>query len=186
VTLSLTPREIQQRAKELRILILDVDGVMTDGGIILVGKEEEAKRFDVQDGMGVTLARAAGLKVGIITGRKSAVVRRRAQELNIDEVCAGHFGKAEALDFILDKYNLDPAQVAYIGDDILDLPVMRVVGLPIAVANARPEVKAASLYVTNSAGGHGAIREAVDWLLELRGERNGIYELYASGGAIKA
>ena len=168
------------------MLLFDVDGVMTDGGIILVGEQEEAKRFDVQDGMGVTLARAAGLKVGIITGRSSAVVRRRAEELKIDEVCEGHFWKAEALDLLLVKYNLELTQIAYIGDDILDLPVMRVVGLPIAVANARPEVKAASVYVTNAAGGHGAIREVVDWLLELRGEKDVIYELYASGKGANA
>ena len=184
--LPLTPEEIQRRAKELQMLLFDVDGVMTDGGIILVGQEGEAKRFDVQDGMGVTLARAAGLKVGIITGRNSVVVRRRAEELKIDEVCEGHFWKAEALDMLLDKYNLEPAQIAYIGDDILDLPVMRVAGLPIAVANARPEVKAASVYVTNAAGGRGAIREVVDWLLELREEKDVIYELYAGGKEIKA
>ena len=179
-------KELQARSKHVRMLLFDVDGVMTDGGIFLVGEEEEAKRFDVQDGMGVTLARAAGLKVGIITGRKSAVVRRRARELKIDEVCEGYFWKAEALDLILEKYDLKPVQIAYIGDDVLDLPVMKVVGLPLAVANARPEVKAASLYVTNAAGGHGAIREVVDWLLELRGERDAIYELYASGKGSKA
>jgi len=168
------------------MLLLDVDGVMTDGGIILVGEEGEAKRFDVQDGMGVTLARAAGLKVGIITGRKSSVVRRRAEELKIDEVCEGYFWKEEALDLLLEKHHLEPAQIAYIGDDVLDLPVMRVVGLPIAVANARPEVKAAGLYVTNATGGHGAIREVVDWLLELRGEKDAVYRLYASGKGTKA
>ena len=186
MTLSLASEELQQRARALQMLLFDVDGVMTDGGIILVGEEGEAKRFDVQDGMGVTLARAAGLKVGIITGRSSVVVQRRAQELQIDEVCEGYFWKAEALEMLLAKHQLEPAQVAYIGDDILDLTVMKEVGLPIAVANARPEVKAASLYVTNAAGGRGAIREVVDWLLELRGQKDAVYEPYASGKGTKA
>lgn len=177
--LPLTPEEIQRRTKELRILLFDVDGVMTDGGIILVGREDEAKRFDVQDGMGVTLARAAGLKVGIITGRNSEVVRRRAEELKIDEVCQGYFHKEDALDLVLEKYSLEPDQVAYIGDDILDLPVMKRVGLPITVCNARPEVKEYSVYITKAPGGYGAVREVVDWLLDLRGEKASVYNVFA-------
>lgn len=174
--------EIRRRAATLCLLLFDVDGVMTDGGIILIGEAEEAKRFDAQDGMAVTLARAAGLKVGIITGRRSAPVTRRAEELHVDEVCQGYFHKVEALQALLEKHGLTPSQVAYIGDDILDLPVMKQVGMPIAVSNARPEVKAASVYVTRTCGGHGAIREVVDWLLELRGEKEAVYDRFASIG----
>ena len=157
--------------KEIRWLILDVDGVLTDGGVILIGETLEAKRFDIQDGMGVTLARAAGLKVGIITGRNSEVVARRARELHIDEVMQGYFYKLEALQILLQKHALSPQQVAYMGDDIQDLPVLEAVGVPIAVKNARPEVKEKCLYVTNAEGGHGAVREAIEWLLNVRGEK---------------
>ena len=149
----LTPPEFQRRAKLLKMVLLDVDGVLTDGTIILTGSGDDIKHFNVQDGMGVTLARAAGLKVGILTGRTSQAVQRRAEELKMDEVIQGYFHKNQALDALLDKLGLSCEEIAYIGDDILDLPVMRRIGLPIAVANARPEVKAASAYVTAESGG---------------------------------
>jgi 3-deoxy-D-manno-octulosonate 8-phosphate phosphatase (KDO 8-P phosphatase) len=158
------------------MLLLDVDGVLTDGGIILIGKDGEAKRFDVQDGMGITLARAAGLKVGIITSRSSEVVQRRAQELGIDEVFQGARRKVEVLELLLQRYDIKPAQAAYIGDDIQDIPIMRRVGVPIAVQNAVQAVKECGVYVTRACGGHGAVRESVEWLLELRGDRNKAYE----------
>jgi 3-deoxy-D-manno-octulosonate 8-phosphate phosphatase (KDO 8-P phosphatase) len=172
--------EIKRRAGALRLLLFDVDGVMTDGGIILIGDEGEAKRFDIQDGMGVTLARAAGLKVGIVTGRNSRVVQRRAEELGIDEVCQGYFYKEEALNHLLEKYGLDASEVAYVGDDVLDLPVLKRVGLPIAVQNARPEVKAHCLYVAHASGGRGALREVIDWLLALREQKDELYDRFAA------
>ena len=161
---------IRELAMDLKILLLDVDGVMTDGGIILVGTEGEAKRFDVQDGMGITLARSVGLRVGIITSRESAVVQRRAAELHIDELFQGVRAKTDVLGAILENHQIQASQAAYIGDDIQDIPIMKRVGLPIAVQNARPEVKECSRYVTQTPGGHGAVREAVEWLLDLRGE----------------
>lgn len=172
-------RELKRRAAAVRMLLLDVDGVMTDGGIILAGRDLEVKRFDVQDGMAVTLARAAGLKVGILTGRDCEPVRRRAQELQIDELSQGHFWKEEGLDAILAKHGLTDAEVAYVGDDVLDIPVLRRVGLAIAVGNARPEVKAVAVHVTERFGGRGAVREVVDWLLALRGEKTRVYEMFA-------
>jgi 3-deoxy-D-manno-octulosonate 8-phosphate phosphatase (KDO 8-P phosphatase) len=179
--LILEPDEIRKRAVRLHLLLMDVDGVMTDGGIILIGNADEAKCFDIQDGMGVTLARAAGLKVGIITGRESHAVRRRAEELQIDEICQGFFHKEEALSLLLEKHGLDSSEVAYMGDDVLDIPVMKQVGLPIAVSNACPEVKDHSVYVTQAPGGNGAVREVVDWLLELRGQRNEVYGFFMAG-----
>jgi len=140
----MSSREVARRAKAVEMLLLDVDGVMTDGGIFLSGRSEEAKRFDAQDGMGVTLARSAGLRVGILTGRSSAVVERRAEELKMDCVYQGHADKARALDIIAGENRVTSDQIAYVGDDILDLPVMRLDGLPLAVPNARPEVKAES------------------------------------------
>ncbi len=165
----------QESAVNVRLLLLDVDGVLTDGGIILIGNDQEAKRFNVQDGMGVTVARAAGLTTGIITSRISAVVERRAAELKIDEVVQGARRKTEALDALLAKYGIEDSQVAYIGDDIQDIPVMERVGFPIAVANAVETVKECSVYVTKAAGGHGAVREAVEWLLDLRGDKQEAY-----------
>jgi len=161
------------------MLLLDVDGVMTDGGIILIGQEGEAKRFDVQDGMGINLAKAAGLTVGIVTSRISDVVLRRSQELGIHEVCQGAGHKADVLDSLLKKYGIETSQVAYIGDDIQDLSIMKRVGIPIAVQNAVGPVKECSRYVTQARGGHGAVREAVEWLLDLRGDKEIVYKQVA-------
>ncbi|MFQ6028963.1 MAG: KdsC family phosphatase [Dehalococcoidia bacterium] len=169
------PKDLRQLAQSLQLLLLDVDGVLTDGGIILFGQEGEAKRFDVQDGMGINLARIAGIKVGIITSRNSQVVSRRGQELHLDEVIQGAADKGSALRMLLQKYGIEAQQVSYVGDDIQDIPIMREVGLPIAVQNAVPLVKKHSRYVTNAGGGHGAVREAVEWLLELRGVLNEVY-----------
>lgn len=158
------------------MLLLDVDGVLTDGGIILIDGHGESKRFDVQDGMGVNLARAAGLRVGIVTSRTSEIVERRAQELNIDDVLQGVRHKPDVLDLMHRKHGLDPSQIAFIGDDLQDVGLMRLVGIPIAVQNAVPKAKECSVYVTKAPGGHGAVREAVEWLLELKGTKEEVYE----------
>ena len=168
--------DIKQLASNLRMLLLDVDGVMTDGGIILIGQEGEAKRFDVQDGMGINLAKSAGIIVGIITSRTSNVVMRRSKELGIDEVSQGTIHKADALDPLLKKYGIETSEVAYIGDDIQDIPLLKRVGISIAVQNAVPLVKECSLYITQARGGHGAIREVVEWLLDLRGDKEKVYK----------
>jgi 3-deoxy-D-manno-octulosonate 8-phosphate phosphatase (KDO 8-P phosphatase) len=170
VTEAATPVDLSDLASGLQMLLLDVDGVMTDGGIILIGKEAESKRFNVQDGVGIALARAAGIRVGIVTGRKSEVVQRRAKELNVDELFQGVGRKVAVLEQLLEKYGIDAAQVAYIGDDLPDSLIMKRVGLPIAVQNAVQPVKDCSAHVTRAGGGHGAVREAVEWLLELRGD----------------
>ena len=169
-------QELIETALGLRMLVFDVDGVLTDGGIILDGNSGEYKRFDVQDGMGITMIRKAGLLAGIITGRKSGVVKRRAEELKFDEICQGFFWKEEALEQLLDKHQLRESQIAYIGDDLLDIPVLRRVGLPIAVQNARPEVKASSLYTSSASGGQGAVREIVEWILQLRNQKQEILD----------
>ncbi len=158
-------------AKRITWLFMDVDGVLTDGGVILIDEDMEAKRFHIQDGMGITLARAAGIKTGLITGRQSAVVERRARELKMDEVQQGEFFKENSLDRILEKYHLSLEEIAYIGDDIQDIPILRRVGLPIAVQNARPEVREICAYVSAREGGSGAVREIVEWLLDLRGQK---------------
>jgi len=166
---------ISATAADLKMLLLDVDGVLTDGGIILIGHDQEAKRFNVQDGMGIGLARSVGIRVGIITSRSSDVVKRRAKELNIDEIFQGVKRKTDILDQLLDSNNIKPSQTAYIGDDIQDIPIMKQVGMPIAVQNAVSAVKECSCYVTQAKGGHGAVREAIEWLLGLRGDKQTAY-----------
>ena len=167
---------LQSLASSLRILLLDVDGVMTDGGIILIGRDLEAKRFDVQDGMGIAMLRSVGMMVGIVTSRTSDVVRRRAEELGIEELFQGIQRKPEALERLGERYGIEPSQVAFVGDDIQDIPLLRLVGVSIAVQNAAPEVKECCDKTTAASGGHGAIREVAEWLLELRGEKDQAFE----------
>ena len=131
--------------------------------------------------MGVVMARSAGLKTAIMSSRSSATVRRRASELGIDALYEGQERKDEALDRLLEEQALRAEEVAYLGDDLQDLPVMNRVGLPIAVADARPEVMQSALYVTRAFGGHGAVREAIEWILEARGEKRSVVKRLTSG-----
>lgn len=173
--------EVLPVIQELRLLLLDVDGVLTDGGLVLIDDDRESKVFDVQDGMGITLALAAGLEVGILTGRRSEVVARRAEELNVEHVWQGAGDKGDALDDVLEQTGYSEDRVAYMADDVQDLPVLRRVGLALAPENARPEVKRECDLVTRAPGGKGAVREAIDRLLEVRGERDAVYERAARG-----
>jgi 3-deoxy-D-manno-octulosonate 8-phosphate phosphatase (KDO 8-P phosphatase) len=145
---------------------MDVDGVLTDGGIIHGSDGIELKKFNAQDGAGVTLARLAGLKVGVLTGRTSAAVKKRSAELKFDVVSQGHFTKIDEYERICSEFGLDDVEVAYIGDDIPDLPVLRRVGFSAAPANARSEIKAEVDWVTTSSGGCGAVRELMDRILK--------------------
>lgn len=165
--------EIGEKIQRIKMLIIDVDGVMTDGGIILGSGSIELKRFHVHDGMGITLAKAAGLMVGILTSRNSEVVRRRANELGIDEVQQGFFHKEEGYQAILEKYGLRDGEVAYIGDDILDIPILRRAGFSICVADGADETKQVSHYITQKRGGEGAVREVVEMLLNGLGKKEG-------------
>ena len=177
MTQKLSPKEITALAKELRILLLDVDGVLTDGGIILIGQDGEAKRFDAQDGMGIAMLRAAGVMVGIVTSRTSDVVRRRAEELDLEELFQGVKHKPEILENLRHKYGISPSQAAFVGDDIQDIPILKLVGIPVAVQNAAAEVKDSSVYVTRATGGHGAVREVAEWLLEMRGDKDRVFQM---------
>ena len=179
----LTARQRAARVRKLgrgiRLILLDVDGILTDGSIVLgeVGGEDvEIKAFSVHDGLGVTLARAGGFKVGILTGRTSRLVARRAAELKMDVVEQGHFDKTAAFEGILERLKLEAAEVAYMGDDLLDLRILTRVGLPITVPGAPPPVQRACLYVTRAAAGRGAVREVVDLLLELSGRTADAYQ----------
>jgi 3-deoxy-D-manno-octulosonate 8-phosphate phosphatase (KDO 8-P phosphatase) len=161
---------ILKRAKKIRLLLVDVDGVLTDGRIWLLswpdGTAQEIKGFSAYDGAGLKLARAAGLRTGLITGRQSAAVAQRAREAEIEFVMQGRGEKLPAYLEILRDTKLKDEEVAYVGDDLPDLPVLARVGLAAAVSNAAPEVKRAAHYVTKTAGGNGAAREIVELILK--------------------
>ena len=162
--------------KRVKLILMDVDGVLTDGGIILGSGNQEFKIFDVQDGMGVTLARIAGLKVGLITGRRSEVVERRAKELHMDICYQGVPDKLGPYQEIVKKLNLSDEQVCYMGDDLLEMIILKRVGFSVAVANARPEVKSICDYVTECHGGRGAVRETVELILKGQGKWKTVLE----------
>jgi 3-deoxy-D-manno-octulosonate 8-phosphate phosphatase (KDO 8-P phosphatase) len=202
--LNLSPED---RARRIQLIIFDVDGVLTDGGIwifpapggstaahpsaeradqmkdkggfaISSQSMVEAKGFNAHDGTGVSLARLGGMKCAIITKRISETVALRARDLRLEYVYMGQAYKLHATREIMAKENIGLDQIAYVGDDVIDLPVMRVCGLAVAVANARPQVKAAAHYVTPSAGGHGAARDAVEFILAAKGILDETIERY--------
>ena len=162
---------LDARMRQVKMLLLDVDGVMTDGGIILGPGEIEMKRFNTLDGMGITLARAAGLRVGILTGRSSEAVSKRAKELKIDEVQEGSNYKEKGYQEILKKYGLRDEEIAYVGDDVFDIPILKRAGLAVCVASGAEDAKKVSHYVTRRKGGDGAVREVVEMLLEKTGKK---------------
>jgi 3-deoxy-D-manno-octulosonate 8-phosphate phosphatase (KDO 8-P phosphatase) len=172
------PARLRKRARAIKLLLLDVDGVLTDGGIFFDDRGVEMKRFDVRDGHGITLIRAAGIEVGFITGRSSRIVRRRARELGVNLLYQNVRQKAAAYRNIKRDTGFVDAEIAYAGDDLMDAPVMRDAGLAIAVADSCSEVKTLAHYVTGSTGGHGAVREICELLLRARDLWNGVVEGY--------
>lgn len=159
-------------APSYSLLALDVDGVLTDGSIMLDDDGREIKRFNVRDGLAITTWLRLGLHAGVITRRAGRAVEHRMRELGVPHVVQGCTDKREAIAKLAERCGVPLAQAAFIGDDWPDLPALRVVGFPIAVADAAAEVKAAAKFVTISRGGRGAVREAVEHLLVL----NGMYE----------
>ncbi|MFQ5878102.1 MAG: KdsC family phosphatase [Acidobacteriota bacterium] len=165
------------------MILLDVDGVLTDGRITYVGAGREAKSFDVRDGVGLWLARRAGLRTGIISGRSGAAVLRRAAELHMDEVHLEVRDKLAAYRQILRRGHLRDAQICYVGDDVVDLPLLARVGLGVAVADAHPEVLRRTAFVTEARGGRGAVREVVDAILMAQGKRDEVLGWFDPGRA---
>jgi 3-deoxy-D-manno-octulosonate 8-phosphate phosphatase (KDO 8-P phosphatase) len=157
------------RARRVRLLLLDVDGVMTDGRLGFDGAGREFKFFYARDGIGIKLIQRAGLRVGILSGRKASVVELRARELGIDLLLQKIQDKARGLEAVLQRESLRLDQICYVGDDLVDLPVLLKVGLAVAVADAVPEVKAAAHFVTRKAGGRGAVREICEAILKAQG-----------------
>ena len=158
----------ERRAARVEAMIFDVDGVLTRGDI-LYGPEGEWKIFNAQDGMGFDLARRAGLKLALFSGRSSPVVRRRAQELHVTALVEGVKDKGTAIKALFIKLRVKPEQVCYVGDDLVDLPAMAASGFPVAVANAVEEVRLAATWVTTKCGGDGAAREAIEFVLKAKG-----------------
>lgn len=160
---------MKKNLKKIKMILMDVDGVLTDGKIIFTSDGIEIKEFNIQDGMAVTLARMAGLKTGIITGRESKMVQRRAEELRYNIISQGNIKKLPRYEEIKKQFGLVDEEVCYIGDDLPDLPILNRVGFSVAVANARDEIKAVSDYTTENPGGAGAVREVIDKILKAQG-----------------
>jgi 3-deoxy-D-manno-octulosonate 8-phosphate phosphatase (KDO 8-P phosphatase) len=169
-------------ARKVKLLGLDVDGVLTDNGVYIgpvAGARVELKRFNIQDGLGMILLKTAGLPVVWISGRSSEATALRAAELRVEELLqVPGPQKMSAFGQALTQRGISWEQAAFVGDDLADLPILRRVGLPIAVSNAVPEVKQVAAYITQASGGHGAVREVVEALLRGRGEWSEILERY--------
>lgn len=172
---------VLEKAANIRLLLLDVDGVLTDGTLLYSTSGEEYKAFNTQDGFGITLLHQAGVATGIITARKSEMVQRRAEELKMAHIHQGARKKNEAFRAIVKSTGLKPVEIAYMGDDWLDLALLQQVGLSLAPANGAEEVKERVHYVTPRAGGHGAVRDACNLILGARGELQKLLREYTVG-----
>ena len=173
------PSSLDSRLKAVRLFLCDVDGVMTDGAVY-IGGAREIKRFDIRDGFGLVLLRRAGLKVGWVSSRPSPVTRLRARELKIDFLIQQEVSRSKvaAVEKLLRRTRRHWDEVCYVGDDVMDLGVLRRVGVAVAVGDGIHEVKVAAHYVTQAPGGHGAIREVAEMILKAQGKWNSIVAHY--------
>jgi len=169
---------LADRMRDVKALILDVDGVLTDGRIVISDDGQETKCFNVRDGHGLKMIRRAGIEVMFLTGRKSRVVEHRARELGVERVYQGVSDKLAVFEEILEATGLAPGQVAYMGDDIVDLPVLRRAGVSVTVCDAHQDVLGVADLVTRNAGGRGAVREVCEILLKAQGKWDGLMERY--------
>jgi 3-deoxy-D-manno-octulosonate 8-phosphate phosphatase (KDO 8-P phosphatase) len=170
-TMKKTRTSLRTRVKKIKLLLLDVDGVLTNGTIILDGHGNELKAFHVRDGHGIKMAQRSGIIVGIITGRTSEVVNIRARELGIDEVHQGAHEKITVYDSILAKYGMRDEEAAYMGDDVVDIDIFKRAGIAVAVADADPSVLTHVDLITKKKGGRGAVREFINFILMNQGKR---------------
>ena len=167
------PPALKKRAAQIKLLLMDVDGTMTDGGVLLLSQPDgsalEIKKFDAHDGQGLTLAHTAGIQTGCITGRESPALLRRAHEMKMDYIYMKIPLKMPAYEEILARAGLNDAEVAYVGDDLPDIPILKRVGLAVAVGDAVADVKKIAHYTTKAHAGKGAIREAIELILKSKG-----------------
>jgi 3-deoxy-D-manno-octulosonate 8-phosphate phosphatase (KDO 8-P phosphatase) len=158
------------RALRIKMIIMDVDGTLTDGALFVLPDGEEVKSYNVRDGLGILLAHLAGFKTAIITGKTSRALEKRAEKLRIEELHQGILDKKPVLEAILAKHGLKNEEAAYIGDDLGDLAVIKAVGLAGAVADAHPEVKKNCHFISQQSGGRGAVREFIEFILDAQGK----------------
>ena len=175
------PTSLGRRAAAIRLLALDVDGVLTDGTVYYDGDGESVKAFNIMDGLGIRLLERAGIRTAIISARDSAPLRRRAADLGIDLTWFGEHDKVRAWTTLLDNQGLDAEQAAFMGDDLIDLGVLARAGLALAPANGHPAVRERAHYVATREGGHGAVREVAEMLLAAQGSLDDIIASYAAG-----
>ncbi len=161
---------LKDRILKLKLLLMDVDGVLTDGRLYYTEEGERLKVFNVHDGLGIKLLQRAGISTGVISGRESEALKNRLLELGIEEIYMGRFQKDGVLEEIMSRKGLSAEEVGFIGDDLVDIPVLRKIGFPVAVKNAPDEVKRFAVYITLKEGGKGAVREVVELILRLRGD----------------
>ena len=171
-------QDIMERAAAIELVIFDVDGVLTDGSLFYGDDGQEYKAFNSRDGHGMKMLKKHGVELGIITGRTSQVVEHRVKNLGIEHLYQGQLDKRPAFRELIAKLGIDAAATAYVGDDVVDLPIMRQVGLAIAVQDAHPFVKQHAHWITPSGGGRGAARDVCELLLEARGKLNAEFESY--------
>lgn len=174
----LYPEDLLRGVQKIKALLFDIDGVMTDGSIVFDAHGDEIKHFNVQDGLGFYFAKKSGLLTGIITGREAPVNKIRAEELNVDFLSQGHKNKVKPYDEFKQKFGLTDEEVAFVGDDLLDLPVMLRCGFSASVANGRDEVKKRAHYITQTPGGKGAVREVIEFVLKQQGKWQSIVDNY--------
>jgi 3-deoxy-D-manno-octulosonate 8-phosphate phosphatase (KDO 8-P phosphatase) len=170
--------DLTGKARKIKLLLLDVDGVLTDGRIIYDSRGRDMKFFDVHDGLGVYVLRKAGIKTILITAKGSRAIGPRARDMQVEEVFENISPKTAALDKILNKYDVNSDEVCFVGDDLVDLCLMKRVGLPVAVFNACPEIKQAASYITLKGGGRGAVREVAELILKSQDKWNEALRLY--------
>lgn len=170
--------EVESRAARVRLLLLDCDGVLTDGRITPVEGREELKSFHTRDGHGLVMLHRAGLRSGIISGRRSRLVELRAADLGISFVRQGALNKVEVFESLLSEAGVEPSQAAYVGDDVVDIPLMRRCALAVAVADATEDTRAAAHYVTRLPGGFGAVREVCELILKAQGRWDELMKRY--------
>lgn len=171
-------KKLRARAARVKLLVLDVDGVLTDGRIIMDHEGREIKAFDVRDGHGIKLLREAGIEVAVLTGRNSPVVQHRAEDLGIPWVRQGVNDKVKAYQEIAREAGIGDEEACFVGDDLVDIPLLKRVGIPVVVADGVHEAKQCALYVTQSPGGRGAVREVCDLLLQAQGKWDEILRRY--------
>ena len=176
----LITEELKARFREIKLLILDVDGVLTDGRIIYDSSGRDSKFFDVHDGLGVFCLHKFGISTVIITAKHSKTISPRSKDMHVAEVFADIFPKTSVLDKSLKKYRVSAREICFVGDDLVDLSLMRKIGLPVASANASPDVKEAAAYVTVCRGGRGAVREVAELILKSQGKWKDVLGFYGA------